>query len=338
MKLAISLPYAEGAMTREQIEDVVRAADTLGYSSVWIPEAWTFDAFMILTSLAAITERIGLATGIVNIYSRTPSLIGQSTATLDALSGGRAILGIGASGPQVIKGWHGLDYDKPLQRTREVIDVVRMILRREKLEYSGEIFNLGGRLKLINHPVRPAVPIVVAALGPKNVELAAELADGWLPTLFSPEKAKSVFGPSLDNGQARRSPDLAPLETIVPAGVAVTDDPTMARNVARMGIALYVGGMGSRKQNFYNRLFRQYGYEAEAEQIQELYLTGKQKEAVGLVTDEMVDEVSLIGPEGYVKERIAALEEAGATTLMVNLADPDPAKAIPTLEALTRLV
>src|SRR3954454_6372626 len=184
MKLAISLPYAEGAMTRAQIEDVVRAADTLGYSSVWIPEAWTFDAFMILTSLAAVTERIELATGIVNIYSRTPALIAQATATLDALSGGRAILGIGASGPQVIKGWHGLDYDRPLQRTREVIDVVRMILRREPLSYDGEVFQLGGRLKLINHPIRPAVPIVVAALGPKNVELTAELADAWLPTLF----------------------------------------------------------------------------------------------------------------------------------------------------------
>lgn len=338
MKLAISLPYAEGAMTRAQIEDVVRAADTLGYSSVWIPEAWTFDAFMILTSLAAVTERIELATGIVNIYSRTPALIAQATATLDALSGGRAVLGIGASGPQVIRGWHGLDYDKPVQRTREVIDVVRMILRREPLDYDGEIFHLGGRLKLINHPLRPAVPIVVAALGPKNVELTAELADGWLPTLFSPEKAKEVFGPALDNGQARRSPDLAPLETIVPAGVAVTDDPAVARNVARMGIALYVGGMGSRKQNFYNRLFRQYGYEAEATEIQELYLTGKQKEAVGLVTDKMVDEFSLIGPAGYVKERIAALQEAGADTLMVNLADPDPSNAIPTLEALTQLV
>jgi F420-dependent oxidoreductase-like protein len=338
VKLALTLPYAEGAMTRDQIEKIVRAADHLDYTSVWIPEAWTFDAFMILTSLATVTERIGLATGIVNIYSRTPALIAQSTATLDALSGGRAILGLGASGPQVIEGWHGVSYDKPLQRTREVIEVVRMILRRERLDHHGEIFDLGGKLKLINHPPRPAVPIAVAALGPKNVALAAEMADAWLPTLYSPAKAAAVFGPALADGKSRRPPDLAPLEVVVPAAVAVTDEPATARMVAKMGMALYVGGMGSRTQNFYNRLFRQYGYDAEAEQIQELYLTGNQQEAVGLVTDEMVDEVAAIGPEGHVKERLAQFAEAGVDTLMVTLADPNPEVAIPTLETLAAIV
>jgi F420-dependent oxidoreductase-like protein len=337
VKLALTLPYAEGAFSREQIIEIVRAADALGYDSLWIPEAWTFDGFMVLTSLIPETTNIKLATGIVNIYSRTPALIAQSTATLDALSGGRAILGIGASGPQVIQGWHGMAYDKPLQRTREVIEIVRMILRREPLDHEGEIFTLKGRLKIINHPLRPAVPIAVAALGPKNVALAAELADAWLPTLYSPEKAAGVFGPSLEAGRALRSPDLEPLDVVAPATVAITDEPATARAMARAGIALYVGGMGSRTQNFYNRLFQQYGYVDEAQTIQELYLTGRQKEAVGAVTDAMVDEVSLIGPAGLVKDRMAAFAESGVTTLLVSVADPTPAGVIANLESLAAM-
>jgi F420-dependent oxidoreductase-like protein len=338
VKLALTLPYSEGAMTREQVMAVVKAADRLGFDSLWVAEAWSFDAFMVLTSLVPETENIKLATGIVNVYSRTPSLIAQSAATLDALSGGRAILGLGASGPQVIKGWHGLDYDQPLQRTREVIQIVRMIMRREKLQYEGEVFDLQGKLKLINHPVRPAIPIAVAALGPKNVAMTAELADGWLPTLYSPAKAAEVFGPALAEGAARRAPDLAPLEVVAPAAVAISDDTANAKDRARIGMALYIGGMGSRKQNFYNQLFRRYGYEAEAEEIQDLYLTGKQPEAIGKVTDEMVDEVSMIGPAGYVKDRLAQFSEAGVSTLLVQVADPDPNNMVPTLERLAELV
>ncbi|HWC33605.1 MAG TPA: LLM class F420-dependent oxidoreductase [Mycobacteriales bacterium] len=337
MKLALTLPYAEGVLTREQVNDVVRAADRLGYDSLWVAEAWSFDAFMVLTSLIPETENIKLATGIVNVYSRTPSLIAQAAATLDAFSGGRAILGLGASGPQVIQGWHGLDYAQPLQRTREVIDIVRMIMRREKLQYEGEIFNLQGRLKLINHPVRSEIPIAVASLGPKNVAMTAEVADGWLPTLYSPAKAAEVFGPALDEGRSRRSADLGPLEVIAPAAVAIGEDTSAARNVARAGMALYIGGMGSRKQNFYNQLFQRYGYEAEAAEIQELYLTGKQPEAIGRVTDEMIDEVSLIGPAGQVKERLAQFAEAGVDTLLVQIADPDPANMVSTLEQLAAI-
>lgn len=337
MKLALTLPYAEGALTRDQSLEVVRAADRLGYDSLWVAEAWSFDAFMVLTSLIPETKNIKLATGIVNVYSRTPSLIAQSAATLDALSGGRAILGLGASGPQVIKGWHGLDYDQPLQRTREVIDIVRMIMRREKLEYTGEVFDLQGRLKLINHPVRPAIPCAVAALGPKNVAMTAEVADGWLPTLYSPTKAADVFGPALEEGRSRRSADLGPLEVIAPAAVAISDDTTNAKNLARMGMALYIGGMGSRQQNFYNQLFRRYGYEAEAAEIQELYLTGKQPEAIGKVTDAMVDEVSIIGPAGHVKDRLAQFAEAGVDTLLVQVAETDPANMVRTLEQLAEL-
>jgi F420-dependent oxidoreductase-like protein len=323
VKLALTLPYAEGALTRDQVIEVVRAADRLGYDSVWVAEAWSYDAFMVLTSLIPETQNIKLATGIVNVYSRTPSLIAQSAATLDALSGGRAILGLGASGPQVIKGWHGLDYDQPLQRTREVIDIVRLIMRREKLEYSGEIFDLQGRLKLINHPVRSA--------------MTAEMADAWLPTLYSPTKAAEVFGAPLAEGASRRSADLAPLEVVAPAAVAISEEPSNAKDMARMGMALYIGGMGSRKQNFYNQLFQRYGYEAEAAEIQDLYLTGKQPEAISKVTDEMVDEVSIIGSAGYVKDRLAQFAEAGVSTLLVQIADPDPTNMVKTLERLAEL-
>src|SRR5688500_10820427 len=198
MELAVTLPYAEGAMSPDDVADFARAADELGYHSIWVAEAWSFAAFMLLTSLVPHTQRIGLGTSIVNVYSRTPSLIGQSIATLDALSEGRAILGLGASGPQVVEGWHGMQYRKPLQRTRETVEIVRTILRRDKLVHHGEIFDLDMGLKLINHPVRSEVPIVVASLGPKNVALTAEVADGWMPTLYSPSRAKEVFSPSLD--------------------------------------------------------------------------------------------------------------------------------------------
>lgn len=338
MKLALTLPYGEGVLSREQVVEIVRAADRLGYDSLWVAEAWSYDAFMVLTSLIEHTEQIKLATGIINIYSRTPSLIAQSAATLDALSGGRAILGLGASGPQVIRDWHGLDYDKPLQRTREVVDIVRMIMRREKLNYEGQVFNLTGRLKLINHPIREAVPIVIASLGPKNVELTAEIADGWFPTLYSPTKAANVFGGALAAGAARRSDDLAPLEVIVPVAVAIGDDVSAARAAARAGMALYIGGMGSRSQNFYNRLFRQYGYEAEADKIQELYLSGRQSEAMGLITDAMIDEVSAIGSAGYVRDRLLQYAEAGVDTLQVSLYDPDPSRAASTLDTLAGLL
>ncbi len=338
MKLALTLPYAEGALSREQMLEIVQAADRLGYDSLWVAEAWSHDAFLVLTSLIESTQQIKLATGIVNVYSRTPSLIAQSTATLDALSGGRAILGLGASGPQVIEGWHGLDYDRPLQRTRETIEIVRMIMRREKLNFEGDIFNLTGRLKLINHPVRDRVPIAVAALGPKNIAMTAEVADAWLPTLYSPAKAAEVFGPALAEGKAKRSADLGPLEVVAPVAVAIGEDVSAARDLSRMGLALYIGGMGSRSQNFYNRLIRQYGYEAEAEQIQELYLSGRQGEAIRLVTDDIIDEVSAIGSEGFVKDRIGQFAASGVDTLLVTIGDPDPARAVPMLETLVGLV
>lgn len=338
MELAITLPYAEGAMTPAEVEEFVRAADRLGYHSVWVAEAWSFDAFSVLTSLIPFTERIGLATGIVNVYSRTPALIGQSVATLDSLSNGRAVLGLGTSGPQVVEGWHGVPFDRPLQRQRETIEIVRTILRRERLVYDGDVYHLDMGLKLINHPVRDAVPIVLASLGPKNVEMTAELADGWLPVLFSPEKAGAAFGDALAAGAARRSSDLAPLQIMPSVPVSVTDTPEMAKTFAKHGLALYLGGMGSRDQNFYNRLFRRYGYETEAQQVQDLYLSRDRNGAAAAVTDAMVDEVSAIGDADYVADRFRAFEKAGASVLVLQLVELDQAARLRALETLAGLV
>ncbi|MCZ7531595.1 MAG: LLM class F420-dependent oxidoreductase [Acidimicrobiia bacterium] len=338
MKLAVSLPYAEGAMSTAELFEFVTRADQLGYHSVWAAEAWTFDAFQMLTALIPHTEQIGLATGIANVYSRTPALLGQSIATLDTLSDGRAILGLGTSGPQVVEGWHGVPFDRPMQRQRETIEIVRTILRRERLNYEGEIYKLDMGLKLINHPRRADVPIVLASLGPKNVELTAELADGWLPVLFSPEKADSVWSEPLAAGRAKRGDDLGDLEVIPSVASAVTDDPAMLKGFAKMGMALYLGGMGSREKNFYNQLFRRYGYVDEAKTVQDLYLDRQREEAVAAITDEMVDEVSAIGDAGYVKERFAAYGEAGASVINVSLIAFDQASRLSQLEELAELV
>jgi len=338
VELAVTLPYAEGAMSPADVVEFAHAADELGYHSIWMAEAWSLDAFMILTSLVPHTSRIGLGTSIVNVYSRTPALIGQSIATLDALSGGRAILGLGASGPQVIEGWHGIPYRKPLQRTRETIDIVRTILRRDRLVYQGEIFQLGMGLKLINHPVRADVPIVVASLGPKNVELTAEIADGWMPTLYSPTKGPEVFRPALEAGRAKRSPDLGPLTVYGSAAVAIGDDPAMARGMVRQMLALYLGGMGSRDANFYNHLVQRYGFVDEAIAVQDLYLAGKRDEAVAAVPDALIDDLAAIGDAGAVKDKLAAFAAAGVDVLMVSLVASDQASRMALLEELPSLV
>ncbi|HWH31384.1 MAG TPA: LLM class F420-dependent oxidoreductase [Egibacteraceae bacterium] len=338
MKLGVTLPYAEGEMTRAQMVEFVQAADRLGYDTVWVPEAWTYDAFMLLASVAELTEHIKLGTSIVNVYSRTPALIGQSTATLDMLSGGRAVLGIGASGPQVIEGWHGMPYRKPLQRTRETIDIVRMILRRDRLNYDGDVFQLGMGLKLINHPLRPDVPIYVASLGPKNVAMTAELADGWIPVLFSPTRWREVFGDALDEGLAKRSADLPPLQITPSVSIGITDAPQAAATIARFGLALYIGGMGSREHNFYNEVARRYGYVDEAAEIQDLFLGGDKGAAAERVTDAMVDEFSVIGPEGLVKEKLSAFKESGASALLVNVIAMSQRQRLEALEKIIGLV
>lgn len=338
MELAVTLPYAEGAMSPDEVAEFARAADDLGYHSIWMAEAWSLDAFMILTSLVPHTSRIGLGTSIVNVYSRTPALIGQSVATLDALSGGRAILGLGASGRQVVEGWHGVPYRTPLLRTRETVDIVRTILRRERLVYDGEIFRLGMGLKLINHPVRADVPIVIASLGPKNVELTAEIADGWMPTLYSPTKGREVFGPALDAGRAKRSQDLGPLKVYGNAAVAITDDPTVPRAVVRQMLALYLGGMGSREENFYNRLVQRYGFVDDAVAVQDLYLAGKREEAAAAVPDALIDDLAAIGDAAAVKDRLAQFAAAGVDVLMVSLLAFEQKARMALLEQLASLV
>ncbi|HET6948976.1 MAG TPA: LLM class F420-dependent oxidoreductase, partial [Acidimicrobiales bacterium] len=303
------------------------------------------DAVSILGYLAAHTERAELATGILPIYSRTPTLTAMTAAGLDAVSGGRFVLGLGTSGPQVIEGWHGVPFDKPLTRTRELIDICRLVWRRERVVYDGDAYTLplppdqgtglGKPLKIINHPVRDDIPIYIASLGPKNVQLTAELADGWLPVFFHPGKAADVWGDDLATGAARRDPGRAPLEIVAGGTVAICDEATATRlrDRARPMTALYVGGMGARGRNFYNNVFRRYGYEQEAAQIQDLYLDGRKDEAAAAVPPEYLQATALVGEEGHVRDQIAAYKAAGVTRLTVNPAGDDPLHLIEKIRA-----
>ncbi|HEX3539811.1 MAG TPA: LLM class F420-dependent oxidoreductase [Acidimicrobiales bacterium] len=331
MRLAIPLTYAASA--KEGADQVV-AFERAGADIVWVAEAYGFDAPSQLGYLAARTERIQLGAGILPIYSRTPALIAQTAAGIDALSGGRMILGLGASGPQVIEGWHGVAYDRPLERTREIVDICRRVWRRETLTNDGVYHlplppgqgtGLGKPLKLLTRPVRSAIPIWVASLGPKNVEMTAEVADGWLPILYIPELAGRVWGESLAKGSANRSPELASLDICAGGLLAVGDDVEGLRDLARPTIALYVGGMGARGRNFYNTLVQRYGFEEEAARIQDLYLAGHKEEAAAAVPAELLEKTSLVGSEGYVKDRIAAFRDSGVTVLNVVPFDADPA-------------
>jgi F420-dependent oxidoreductase-like protein len=291
--------------------------------------------------IAARTERVEIGSAILPIYSRTPALLAQTAAGIDALSEGRFILGLGASGPQVIEGWHGVPYTQPLERTREIIGICRKVWRREVVTNDGLYpiplppgvgTGLGKALKLINHPVRAEIPIWLASMGPKNVEMTAELADGWFPFLFLPERAQAVWGASLAHGAARRDLALGPLEVAAGGITAVGEGLEHLRDLARPMAALYIGGMGARGRNFYNDLTRRYGFEAEAEQIQDLYLEGKKEEAAAAVPDELLELTSLIGPPGYVRERISAYAEAGVTVLNVTAIGPDPLATITQLK------
>jgi F420-dependent oxidoreductase-like protein len=309
-----------------------------GLDQLWVAEAYGFDAVSLMGYLAAKTQTVQIGAGILNIYSRTPGALLQTAAGLDNVSSGRAILGLGASGPQVIEGFHGLPYDKPLARTRELIEILRMGLRRETLRYDGKIFTLplpadqglglGKPLKLLNKPERAAVPLYLAALGPANVALTAEIADGWLPFLFLPEKATQVWGEPLARGLAKRSPDLAPLEIAAGGMVAIGEDVKGLLDFARPTYALYVGGMGARGKNFYNQLAHQYGYGQAAEQIQDLYLGGNKRDAEAKVPAEWLDQGNLVGPASYVKERIAAFKEAGVTSLQIIPVGENPAAIV----------
>ena len=333
MRIGMALNYAGGfAETVAELGDYEKA----GLDIVFVPEAYTFDAVSQLGFIAARTQRLEIASGILQLYTRTPTLTAMTAAGLDYVSGGRFTLGLGASGPQVIEGWHGVPYDAPVGRTREIIEICRMVWRRERLEHAGKHYTiplpadqgtgLGKPLKLINQPVRERIPIVVAALGPKNVELAAELAEGWEPIFYFPERAGQVWDAPLAAGRARRDPSLPPLDVVAQAPLAIGDDVAGMRELARPQAALYIGGMGARGRNFYNDLARRYGYEAEAETIQDLYLSGRKEEAAAAVPTELLELTSLIGPAGYVRERLAAFREAGVTVLAAQPIGPDPAR------------
>jgi F420-dependent oxidoreductase-like protein len=308
--------------TADQVVELEKA----GLDMVWVAEAYGFDSPTLMGYLAAKTESLQIGAGILNVFSRTPGALLQTAAGLDNVSAGRAVLGLGASGPQVIEGFHGLPYDKPLGRTREVIRIVRSGMRREPLESHG-IFDiplsegkglgLGKPLKILTRPERDTVPIWVASLGDKNVQMTAELADGWLPILFIPERAQDVWGDSLAAGTAKRDPALGPLQISAGGMVAIGEDVKGLLDFLRPMYALYVGGMGARGKNFYNELAQHYGYEREAKEIQDLYLDGKKKEAEALVPTEWMEASNLVGPASYVKERIAAFEEAGVTHLSI---------------------
>jgi F420-dependent oxidoreductase-like protein len=305
---------------------IAREAERLGYHSLWTAEAYGSDAVTPLVWLAAHTERINVGTAIMQMPARTPAMTAMTAATIDLLTGGRFMLGIGASGPQVVEGWHGVVYGKLLTRTREYVEIVRTILKREQpLEHHGEYYDipvkggtgLGKPLKLIVHPLRPNIPIYVAAIGPKNVALAAEIADGWLPVFFSPKRV-NVFRKSLDEGFARRTDGktLADFDISPTVSVVVGDDADACRMHVKPNLALYIGGMGARGKNFYNDLACRYGYEEAAKTIQDYYLAGKKNEAIAAVPDELVDEIALCGPRERIKDQLAVWKEAGVTTLI----------------------
>jgi F420-dependent oxidoreductase-like protein len=335
MKISTQLMYSGNP--REAADQVV-GLEKAGLDTVWVPEAYGFDSPTLMGYLAAKTETVEIGSAILNVYSRTPGALAQTAAGLDNVSGGRAVLGIGASGPQVIEGWHGLPYEKPLGRTREVVEIVRAALRRETLRFDGKVFQLplppdrgtglGKPLKMLTKPERPAVPVYVAALGQKNVEGTAEYADGWLPFMFAPEKAADVWGDALERGRAKRPESLGPLEVAAGGMVAVGDDVKGLLDLARPMFALYIGGMGARGKNFYNDLACHYGYEKEAQEIQDLYLGGNKRDAEAVVPLELLEMCNLVGPEAYVKERIAAFREAGVTNLQIAPVADDPAALV----------
>jgi F420-dependent oxidoreductase-like protein len=325
MRIGMFLNYAGGFKeTVEELADYEKA----GLEIVFVPEAYSFDAVSQMGFIAARTKNLQIASGILPIYSRTPTLTAMTAAGLDYVSDGRFVLGIGSSGPQVIEGWHGVPYHAPIGRTREIIEICRTVWRRERLTYEGKHYTfplpadqgtgLGKPLKLINHPVRERIPIIVAALGPKNVEMTAELAEGWQPIFYMPEKAADVWGDPLARGKAKRDPSLGELDIVAQGNLAIGDDVESYLEFGRPVAALYVGGMGAKGRNFYNDLACRYGYEKEAEEIQDLYLDGKKQEAAAKVPYELLQKTNLIGTEGFVRDRLAAMKESGITTLNVT--------------------
>ena len=322
--------YAPPGTNPTDLVELAQLAERLGYDSAWAAEAWGTDAATVLSWLAATTTTLKVGSAIFQIPARTPANTAMTAATLDLMSGGRFLLGLGLSGPQVVEGWHGEPWGKPLGKMREYVEMVRSVLRRETLQHEGEHYQvpytgpnstgLGKPLKLMARPLRPEIPIYLAVFKPRSVELAAEIADGWLPIFFSPERARQTFpAPFARNG----SFDIAPA---VPALVA--DDVEVARDALRPYYALYVGGMGARGKNFYNDLVASYGFEKEAKHIQDLFLDGKQRDAAAAVPDTLIDEMALVGPPDRIRDRLEAWRESGAHTILVSTRDQATLRAV----------
>ena len=336
MRLGINLGYQDWGAGLDRAVSLAQEAERLGFHSAWTAEAYGSDAITPIAWLMARTERITFGSAIMQMPARTPAMTAMTAATLDLMSGGRFLLGLGLSGPQVVEGWHGQRYGKPLVKTREYVEIVRSILRREApLEHHGEHYDipysgdgatgLGKPLKLILHPRRADLPIYLAAIGPKNVQLSAEIADGWLPIFFSPTRFADTYGAAVEAGFARAGAaksldnfDVAPTVTVI-----VGDDVETLRGLAKPMTALYIGGMGARGKNFYNDLACRYGFEAEAKQIQDLYLDGKKQEAIAVVPDELIDEISLIGPKARIADRLEAWKSSGITTMILGAQQPE---------------
>lgn len=349
MKIGMAINYAgDFAETIDNLVDFENA----GLDRIVVPEAYSFDAVSQLGYIAAKTTTMELATGILPMYSRSPTNLAMTAAGMDYISGGRFVLGIGASGPQVIEGFHGVKYDAPVGRARETAEICRMVWRRERTEYNGKYYKLplskedggtghGKSLKIINHPVRDRIPMLLAAIGPKNVELAAELFEEWQPIFFHPEHMATAFGEALDKGNAKRDASLGKLGISVNVTALITDDKDAAQNALNLvkhHSALYIGGMGARGKNFYNDLAVRYGYEEAAKKVQDLYLDGKKLEAAEEVPDDLAAGMSLIGPKSYIEERLAAFKDVGLSSLLVSSAAQGHQAQVDQIRQLKELV
>ena len=342
MKLGLSAGYWSAGHGPAQQLAAVQEAERLGYDSVWTAEAYGSDAATVLGWFAGQTSRIRLGAGILQMPARSPAMTAMTAATLDQLSGGRMLLGIGSSGPQVAEGWHGQRFARQLQRTREYVEVVRMALERRTLEFHGETLDLplpdgpGKALKLTIAPVQERIPIYLAAIGPRNTALAGEIADGWLPILLSPEHLPELRK-LLEEGAARAGRTLDGFDIVASVSVMVDDDAARARDAMRPHVALYVGGMGSRSKNFYNQLVARYGFEDAAREIQDHYLAGRRRDAMAAIPDQLVDLVTLAGPPDAVLARMRAYRDAGVGTLCVAPVPGPPEQIVAQLRAVAEL-
>jgi F420-dependent oxidoreductase-like protein len=322
VRLGLNIGYWGGGNDAANLT-LAKEADQLGYAVVWAAEAYGSDAATVLAWVAAQTERIDVGSAILQIPARSPAMTAMTAATLDTLSGGRFRLGLGVSGPQVSEGWHGVRFDKPLARTREYVDIVRMALRREKVRYDGATYQLplpdgpGKALTLTVHPVREQIPVYLAAVGPKNLELAGEIADGWLPVFFAPQFAEEPLK-LIRAGRAKVGKTLEGFDVVPTVPLVVGEDWKACADVVRPFAALYIGGMGSRDKNFYHALASRMGFEREADEVQEKYLARDYEGAMAAVPLEFLDATSLLGPPERIRDGVRALADVGVTTLTVS--------------------